>query len=370
MSENKVEPHRVTKPIQLLAAWLVGLFVIDGSFLSAAKILDKPEWLPPLLVIAAIINVPLFLICIFLLQTKFRPEMQEDVFYATYIQARLTTQRESKVAESQLALAKSKDRLAALEASYQKSLEALNIESSQLQKLKETYQQLEQANRSAITEKMAHEIQTRLQALIATTENLLLESNESAVTKEDISQQSRKILQSAFAIDTVLQNYRYDRKEHFAFQLERIDKVIFESLSIYEYEASQKNIRFLVELEKVRDQPPQIAMSRSQLQLAINNIIDNAIRYSYRGNKSEPSEIKIIGKSTKDFYSISFENVGVEVLEFGTKSGMGLFIIEQVINSHGGTIVVENNALQKKKGLHQFRLTISLPYVQEYLQPL
>src|SRR5215213_3145520 len=105
MSEHQVEPHRVTKPIQLLAAWLVGLFIIDGLFLTTAKLIEKPDWVAPLLVIAAVINVPLFLICIFLLQTKFRPEMQEDAFYSTYIHARLSTEKEIEAAQSQLELA-------------------------------------------------------------------------------------------------------------------------------------------------------------------------------------------------------------------------------------------------------------------------
>jgi hypothetical protein len=34
-TENRIDPERVTKPIQLLAAWLVGLIVVDGSFLVA-----------------------------------------------------------------------------------------------------------------------------------------------------------------------------------------------------------------------------------------------------------------------------------------------------------------------------------------------
>lgn len=34
---------------------------------------------------AAIVNVPLFLGALFLLQTRFRPELQEDLYYSTYI---------------------------------------------------------------------------------------------------------------------------------------------------------------------------------------------------------------------------------------------------------------------------------------------
>lgn len=84
MESERITPHKVTKPIQLLAAWLVGLCVIDGAFLATATSLSSGG-LQVTLVIAAIINVPLFIVAIFLLQTKIRPEMQEDVYYAQYL---------------------------------------------------------------------------------------------------------------------------------------------------------------------------------------------------------------------------------------------------------------------------------------------
>jgi hypothetical protein len=83
--ENRIVPTQVTKPIQLLAAWLVGLIAIDTAFLTGAAALKLPTWASGLLVIAAIVNVPLFLFCLFLLQTKFRPEMQEDSFYSKHL---------------------------------------------------------------------------------------------------------------------------------------------------------------------------------------------------------------------------------------------------------------------------------------------
>ncbi len=88
MAEPKIEPHRITKPMQLLAAWLAGLAIVDASFLTAAAMIQTPSWVPGLLVVAAVVNVPLFLIGLFLLQTKFRPEMQEDIYYLRYLETK------------------------------------------------------------------------------------------------------------------------------------------------------------------------------------------------------------------------------------------------------------------------------------------
>ena len=83
MNGNQEIPvEKVTKPIQLLAAWLTGLIIVDGTFLTAANTLTGPEWAIGLLIVASVLNVPAFLLTIFLLQTKFRPEMQEDSFYS------------------------------------------------------------------------------------------------------------------------------------------------------------------------------------------------------------------------------------------------------------------------------------------------
>lgn len=86
MSERPFDPSSVTKPIQLLSAWLVGLIITNGSFLSAATIISKPYWAPGFLVICSALCVPIFLASLFVLQTKFRPQMQEDSFYAKYLE--------------------------------------------------------------------------------------------------------------------------------------------------------------------------------------------------------------------------------------------------------------------------------------------
>ncbi|WP_318510359.1 hypothetical protein [Photobacterium leiognathi] len=88
MTKTNIAPEKVTKPIQLLAAWLAGLIIVDGSFLLTASKNGLEHWSSSALIIAAILNVPIFLASIFLLQTRFRPEMQEDEYYSKYLATR------------------------------------------------------------------------------------------------------------------------------------------------------------------------------------------------------------------------------------------------------------------------------------------
>ncbi len=87
MAEPQIQPHRITKPIQLLAVWMSGLVILVGSFLTGARLLTSPNWISPFLAISAVAIVPLFLALLFLLQTRFRPQLQEDAYYAVYLES-------------------------------------------------------------------------------------------------------------------------------------------------------------------------------------------------------------------------------------------------------------------------------------------
>ncbi len=85
MQDQKIEAHKITKPIQLMAVWFVALLLLDSAFLLAAVKVTQPAWLAPTLVISAIVFVPLFLVGVFLMQTVFRKELQEDQYYSEWL---------------------------------------------------------------------------------------------------------------------------------------------------------------------------------------------------------------------------------------------------------------------------------------------
>ncbi|MCG7985684.1 MAG: hypothetical protein JAY90_23470 [Candidatus Thiodiazotropha lotti] len=130
--QGKIEPHRITKPIQLLAAWLLGLIIVNGAFLLAASNIEEPEWIAGVLVIASIINVPLFLTAIFLLQTKFRPEMQEDSFYSQYLESKTGNTERQVTAESVEVI---REDIASLEKKMAENIEG-GLGDSEVEKLK------------------------------------------------------------------------------------------------------------------------------------------------------------------------------------------------------------------------------------------
>lgn len=84
--KHGIKPDLIRTPISLQAAMVVALIVVDGAFLTAAGLITVPNWAPGVLVVAAVVNVFVFVGAIFLLQTKFRPETQSDEYYAQHLQ--------------------------------------------------------------------------------------------------------------------------------------------------------------------------------------------------------------------------------------------------------------------------------------------
>ena len=94
-----------------MAVWFLTLLLLDSSLLTAAKFIKEPNWIPPLLVISAICFVPLFVGGVFLMQTAFRKELQEDQFYSEWLNKKVVQgQTTQEIASAAAEVSKSKQR--------------------------------------------------------------------------------------------------------------------------------------------------------------------------------------------------------------------------------------------------------------------
>jgi hypothetical protein len=133
MEKNQIKPESITKPIQLLGAWLVGLLTVDSAFLFAAAKMDASSWQSGALTVAAILNVPLFIGALFLLQTKFRPELQEDAYYSTYLSNR--TNEPIKITRDEVLANELEKRIEAMERAQEKQINSAEQYASDISKL-------------------------------------------------------------------------------------------------------------------------------------------------------------------------------------------------------------------------------------------
>jgi len=222
-------------------------------------------------------------------------------------------------------------------------------------------------------ENIAHEFQIRLQPLFADTENLL----KAMKLRHPISQQMLKdvneILNSAHRLNVLVQNLSLGLGDY-DFRLCNLKAIVEESVALYQNEAERKYVFFDVEIAE----PARLELSPLHISHVMNNLVCNAVKYSYRGTSAKPRFIRIEGKHGGDVYEIAIENYGVGILpeemdkifkkgyrgiltrdERRTGAGLGLSIAKEIVEVHGGTI---NVASHNVGSAYLTRFTVKLPF--------
>ncbi|MCJ7700133.1 MAG: HAMP domain-containing histidine kinase [Anaerolineales bacterium] len=233
-------------------------------------------------------------------------------------------------------------------------------------------------------DRVTHDMQTRLQAIIANAENLVIELP--MIPAMEAQQMAREVLFSALALDTLVQNLGH-YLEDYDFRKRSIGPLVYEAKRVYEAEAARRGIEIRIFLKEVKEHPLEI--SRNHMQHALNNLVHNAVKYSFRSGYGRQRFVKFDGYPQKGHYVLEIKNFGVGILpeevesgaifrdgyqgkltqgEYRTGSGKGLSFADQVIRQHHGSINVESRMLSDKlepEGEpHLTRFIISLPYSQ------
>ena len=233
-------------------------------------------------------------------------------------------------------------------------------------------------------DRVTHDMQTRLQAIIANAENLVMELP--MINTTEAQQMAREVLFSALALDTLVQNLGH-YLEDYDFRKRSIGPLVYEAKRVYEAEASRRGIDIRIYLKEAKEHPLEI--SRNHMQHALNNMIHNAVKYSFRSGYGRQRFVKVDGYPIKGHYVIEIKNYGVGILpeeiesgaiyrdgyqgqltqgEYRTGSGKGLNFAHQVIQQHHGSIEVESLLLSDKIEAdgepHLTRFKVRLPYNQ------
>lgn len=243
----------------------------------------------------------------------------------------------------------------------------------------------EEERARTIVEQTTHELTTRLQAIINSAENLELEVH--TLPREEIAEQAEEVVSCALAYDTVVQTIG-QHLEDYSFHKESLPRMIREAVRIYKAEAKRRGIDVQITLHREKDPTSIVFASRRHLQLAINNLVHNAIKYSFNSSVRQRF-VNIIGQPEANFYRIVISNYGVGILpeeirdiflegyqgkltqgEYRNGSGKGLYFAKQIINQHRGHIDVESKlATEYESGHarqpHLTKITVLLPSRQQ-----
>jgi len=203
----------------------------------------------------------------------------------------------------------------------------------------------------------AHQLRTPLSA-IKWTLKMLLDGDLGVITKEQkdfIERTYRSNERMIFLINDLLNLTRIEEGKHLYKPIfTDIEPVIQFVINSYQEEIRKKILRF--EFKKPTEKPFLILMDVEKMKLAIQNLLDNAIRYNRLGGK-----VIISLEYNKRGIKVSINDTGIgipkdqqkrvfdkffrasNVMKMDTEgTGLGLFIAKNIIEAHGGKIYFES----------------------------
>jgi signal transduction histidine kinase len=232
-----------------------------------------------------------------------------------------------------------------------------------------------------------HELQIRLQATLSESENILSTLPISSPLRTNIN----NLIGANNATSLVLTNLTRGEylPEEFNFEMISINDLVTNALKLCTAEAESKDIIIIKDL-KPNDGSTEIEVSRSHIHVALSNIFQNAIKYSYSTTaKSGQRYLTVRGKPTGDnFYSLVVTNYGVGIekceidnifedgyrgtiakLESRSGGGQGLWLTKNMIDRHGGSISItsepESDNLESKRIPYRTQVVTLLPIRQK-----
>ncbi len=217
--------------------------------------------------------------------------------------------------------------------------------------------------RSDMTSLMSHELRTPVTSIKGFSELLLMDETLSEENREFLtiisneSQRLSKMLSTFLSVSNLEQS---DKKE-FSKVAVKLDNVVSEVVGEMQETAKRKRIRLV---EKPVTNLPPIAADKGLIRRAVSNLVDNAIKYSPertsiiistileadflrvvvedRGYGVPPDEKE---KIWQKFYRVARDGQDKE----DESTGLGLSLVKEVVEQHGGSCDVESEVGQGSK---------------------
>jgi signal transduction histidine kinase len=228
------------------------------------------------------------------------------------------------------------------------------------------------------TDHLSHEIQTPIQDVLGKVDNLLtlwpaLDMDEAqrikaglpATTLADLHSRLTEVWDAAMRLRTIAQTLTLGNYlATYRFEVLSLLPMLQEARSNYAAEAASRQIGIDIRLRPAKGEgAPMLECSREHLQLALNNLVHNAVKYSFRGSESRHRYVRIDGRFVGDAFLLTVENYGIGILleeiesgkifedgyqgqlrqgEYRTGSGKGLYFVKRIIAHHHGHLEVKS----------------------------
>tara|TARA_Y100000310_G_scaffold301221_1_gene337491 strand:+ start:419 stop:1570 length:1152 start_codon:yes stop_codon:yes gene_type:complete len=132
-----------------------------------------------------------------------------------------------------------------------------------------------------------------------------------------------------------------------------MDKIIKESIQLFEKDFKEKNVKLKIVEQKTK--LPKVMMDKEKMEIAVKNLIDNAVSYTTNGDIEISVQLKGKGNEKRIEFKVSDTGIGIPLNQQGkvfTKffrgtnsmkidtegNGLGLYLTKNIIEAHEGTI--------------------------------
>ncbi|MFH1643288.1 MAG: ATP-binding protein [Patescibacteria group bacterium] len=208
----------------------------------------------------------------------------------------------------------------------------------------------------------AHQLRTPLSA-IKWTLRMFLDGDLGKVSKEQkgFLEKTYQSNERMISLINDLLNVSRIEEGRYVYRLDTVDIAKMTQILINAQKVNAEKRGIQLEYDMPKKKSPKIKVDEEKIGLAIQNLIDNAIRYTPKGGK-----VSVFLKNKKEGLEISVKDSGIGIPEDQQKriftkffratnamkidtegSGLGLFIVKNIIDAHKGKVSFKS---EKNKG--------------------
>jgi len=220
---------------------------------------------------------------------------------------------------------------------------------------------------------LSHDFLLIIQAILNKAENLKDEIEEGgrdkelAMMSEDVIRETLKL---SYFIKNMIGSMMPEGEAESFYEPINTLELLNESISLFQNEACNKGVIIypprLVMVDKNDDNVtfPVIDACKDDLSRMFNNLIQNAVKYSYNGGPGSNRYVSVLASNTKDEFAVEISNYGVGIesdeiktgrifsdtyrgrhaeVERKTGSGIGLYEVKKILDRHSGRIEVKSD---------------------------